>query len=284
MSSLRSPALICLCLSLLQAAGCAGPTASSNSPRTEVVVLGMIHGGHKTNALYGIETIQDIVRRVRPDAILCEIPPDRLDTALAQFRQTGEVLEPRVARFPEYVEAIFPLGLELDYEIVPCAAWTEAMAASRSAKLSNWQTSRPEQTREVDDAQALAEQRLHAEGLADDPRSIHSERYDALVKAGMEPYARLFNDDLGPGGWENINAAHYALVAADLDARRGRGQRVLVTFGAWHKYWLREALAQRDDVLLLDVAPFLAPGPRAIDPLAPGPRATGPTDPGDGLD
>ena len=67
----------------------------------------------------------------------------------------------------------------------------------------------------------------------------------------MAPYNRLFNDDLGPGGWDNINAAHYALIEAYLNEHSGEGQRVLITFGAWHKYWLLDRLRARDDIVLL---------------------------------
>lgn len=38
---------------------------------------------------------------------------------------------------------------------------------------------------------------------------------------------------------------------------RGRGQCVLITFGAGHKQWLLRELRQRDDVMLLEVRPFL---------------------------
>ncbi len=69
----------------------------------------------------------------------------------------------------------------------------------------------------------------------------------------MEPYDRLFNDALGPGGWTNINRAHWALIAAALDAERGRGRRVLITFGAWHAYWFKEQLALRDDVRVVSL-------------------------------
>ena len=84
------------------------------------------------------------------------------------------------------------------------------------------------------------------------PRGIHSDRYDAIVAEGMEPHNRLWNDDLGAGGWDNINAAHYALIARALDAHRGEGKRFVITFGAWHKYWLLEQLRERDDVVVLD--------------------------------
>ncbi len=224
--------------------GCAGPQKS------EVVVMGMIHGGHKTSARYGIDTVKRYIRAIKPDYLLCEIPPDRLDAALSEFRNSGTVTEPRVRRFPEYVDAIFPLTAEMDFVIVPCAGWTREMADDRRAKLKLWETTRPEESGEVDRAEQAAEKGIERRGLGDDPRGIHTDAYDEIVKRGLEPYNRLFNDDLGAGGWDNINAAHYALIEAALDRHKGSGKRFLITFGSWHKYWFLEKLRKRRDIVL----------------------------------
>ena len=108
-------------------------------------------------------------------------------------------------------------------------------------------------------AEAEAEEQLKQEGLDKDPLKIHTDRYDAIVKRGLEPYNRLFNDDLGPGGWDNINRAHYQLIASALDRHKGQGKRFLIMFGAWHKYWLLERLRLRDDIVLRSLAEFVEP-------------------------
>ena len=69
-------------------------------------------------------------------------------------------------------------------------------------------------------------------------------------------YNRLFNDEIGPGGWDNINEAHYANIARALDHIAGSGQRVLITYGAGHKGWFLRQLRQRTDVDLLDARKF----------------------------
>ena len=240
-----------LTLLALLATGCAG------APRSEVIVLGMIHGSHRQSELYGIQQIQQIVRRVDPDFILCEIPPDRIEAALTEYRSTGEIAESRVVRFPEYVEAIIPLEGELSYELVPCAAWTQEMATYRREKLATLKTTRSRDYAEMSAAQERADEQIRAGGQSDDPRWIHTDLYDGYVREGMEPYNRHFNDDLGLGGWDNINAAHFALIEKALEAHRGEGKRFLVTFGSWHKYWFLEQLRARADVRLLEVGSFL---------------------------
>ncbi|MEM7227729.1 MAG: hypothetical protein AAF432_02835 [Planctomycetota bacterium] len=228
-----------------------GCDAGQRGLKTEVFVMGMIHGDHLSSEAYGPAVIDAMVRAYDPDVVLAEIPPDRLDEALTSYRDSGAVTEPRVLRFPEYTHVIIPQQAELGFTIVPCAAWTQAMAEDRQTKLVRWRETRAMESTEVQRAQQGAEKVMAREGLSGSPEGIHTDRYDALVKQALEPYDRHFNDDLGAGGWTNINAAHYALIDEALDDVSGTGQRVLITFGAWHKYWFLEQLRERNDVTLV---------------------------------
>ncbi|MEL6110914.1 MAG: hypothetical protein AAFU85_33320, partial [Planctomycetota bacterium] len=84
----------------------------------KVIVMGMIHRNHRTSTDYSLERVKQIIRSVKPDYVLTEIPPDRLETAAEQFRNDGKITESRVIVFPEYVDALFPLTRELDFQIV----------------------------------------------------------------------------------------------------------------------------------------------------------------------
>jgi hypothetical protein len=90
---------------------------------------------------------------------------------------------------------------------------------------------------------------------ADDPAYIHSDAHDLRQKGELALYDEYQNDLIGPGGWPNINVEHYRNV--NLTIRRHRGERILVTFGGGHKYWLLERLRERADVELLDLRRFL---------------------------
>ncbi|MEQ8278413.1 MAG: hypothetical protein RMA76_20405 [Deltaproteobacteria bacterium] len=243
-----------LALLLLVTLGCAHAPPAERKNR--VLVLVMIHDGHRTSTRYGVDALRALIERVDPDYVLAEIPPDRFEAARAQFAATGTITEPRVRRFPEYTDVVFPLTRTMDFEIVPCAAWTRAMADDRKAKLTEWKATRPEESREVDAAMEAADAELEAKGWADDPAMIHTDAYDAIVERGMEPYDRLFNEDLGPGGWTNINRAHFGLIARALDAHRGEGKLFVVTFGAWHKGRFRRALLARGDVVEVRLEDF----------------------------
>lgn len=255
-------------LALLVLAACSAPASDTTPAQTDpslnrVIVLGMIHSGHETSPRYSTERVKGVIAAIDPDYVLTEIPPDRYETAIQSFLQTGEVLEPRVARFPEYVDALFPLKEEMDFTIIPTAAWTMEMAFFRRdalealsqdpARAEDWATYQAASTA-MDDAIGAR---------SDDPYFIHSETHDTIIKTGLTPYATLFANDLGIGDWETINAAHYALIERALDQHTGEGATILITYGAGHKYWFLEQLRERTDITLVSPLPYFDAVPPA---------------------
>lgn len=235
-------------------AGCDRPAPPV--PRNELVVVGTIGQQHAHSERYSLDHLREMIRAIRPDVVLCEIPPDRLDTALREYRADGHVSEPRVSQFPEYTEVLFPLAAELQFEIVPCAAWDEGAEETRRTQLAALAERDPQRYADARDALDWLATRLEAEGVSDDPAGMHTPAYDALVAEAMEAYAERLDVDLGPGGWQQRNRAHYALIDSALRSRAGRGQRCLLLFGAWHKYWFLRELRQRNDIRLRDPGEF----------------------------
>ena len=196
-----------------------------------------------------------MIRTIDPDLILTEIPPDRFPQAMKEFQERDSIAEARVIRFPEYVDVIFPLTKEMDFEIIPTAGWTKEMADARSAKLkaisedpnrvADWE----EYTREGAKSDSLIQDR----GLEDDPFWINSPEYDDFVEVRLSVYNRLFNEELGLGGWDNINEAHYSYIEKALDKYKNQGKRILITYGAGHKGWFLRALKKRDDINLINL-------------------------------
>jgi len=235
------------------------PTTADMPPPTEVVVLGVIHSGHNTSELFSLEIVRGLVREIDPDYWLTEIPPNRWERAWSEYQETGAVEEPRVRRFPEYMEGLFPLSRELAFVVIPTAGWTEPMSDFRAAYLDAYANDpeRAEQWAEYQAAAAESAEALAAGGAGDDPRWIHTDAYDDAYDIRMQVYARLFDDDLGPGGWDPINASHWANIEGALDEHAGEGARFLLTYGAGHKGPFMRELRKRDDIVLLDVGPFL---------------------------
>lgn len=234
-------------------------TQAIEKPLNEVLVLGAIHGGHKTDSVYNTAYLDKLIREIKPDYILAEIPPDRMQEAMEGFRRDDSISEPRVMRFPEYVDVVFPLNKELDFEIIPTAGWTRPMAEERSAKLRaiSRDSSRVGDWQAYIAANQLSDSLYKATGKVNDPYFIHTHAYDSIQDIALQTYNRLFNVELGLGGWENINIAHYWHIEKALEKHRYKGKRMLIIYGAGHKGWFLRELRKRDDIKLLDMKPFL---------------------------
>ncbi|MFV1988173.1 MAG: YncE family protein [Gemmatimonadota bacterium] len=241
-------------------AGASDPGVSDpGGTPNEVIVIGTIHGEHETSDLFSLDVLSDLVREIDPDYWMVEISPARWPTARDEFAANGRVDEPRVRRFPEYIGGLFPLSRELDFEVIPTAGWTRPMSDFRAAHLQavSEDPSRTGDWAEYQAANAAADSAIRAGGEPDDPRWINTDAYDDAYELRLATYNRIFNEELGPGGWDNINVSHYANIARALDEHRGEGARFLITYGAGHKGWFLRALRERDDIVLLDVGPFL---------------------------
>jgi len=251
-------------LTVLILSACAAPAQDAEqdtvleiTEKNTVIMLGVIHNGHVTSERYSLPILKQVITDINPDFVLTEIPPYLLADAAAGFAKDGVVSEPRVMRFPEYKDVLFPLTRELDFKIIPAAGWTRGMALYRRDALNRIKEdpARAEDWAEYEAANAKADALIG--DRSDDPLFIHTAEYDAITKAGLTPYAELFANDLGRGDWERINQAHYDLIEAALDQHQNEGVTLLITFGAGHKYWFLEQLRQRDDILLINPTPYL---------------------------
>jgi len=233
------------------------PPAGYVTQKNKVIMLGLIHSGHVKSERFGLPVVESLIRKIDPDYVLTEIPPDRLAEAMKGFIETGEVIEPRTRVFPEYKDVLFPLSRDMDFKIIPTAAWSRGMADFRREALGNI---REDESRKSDweAYQKSGQAARDAIGdRGDDPRFIHSDEYDELTRQRFSVYATAFADDVGRGDWERINAAHYKLIEAALENHAGEGATILITFGAGHKYWFLEQLRKRDDIELINPIEFL---------------------------
>ncbi len=233
--------------------------SSDKKTKNEVLVLGTIHGGHLTDSVYNIDYLQKLITEINPDYILTEIPPKAFKTAMDGFKRDDSISEPRTMRFPEYIDVIFPLSKKMKFEIIPTAGWTKYMAAERGAKLRaiRQDTSRADDWAEYVKGNKLSDSLYLASDKINNPYFIHTNEYDSIQDIGLQTYNKLFNDELGLGGWENINIAHYWNIEKALEKHRYQGKRILITYGAGHKGWFLKELRKRDDIELLEMKPFL---------------------------
>ncbi len=233
------------------------PTPTKN--KNEVLVLGAIHSGHLTDSNYNTAYLDKLIKEIKPDYILAEIPPDRMKAAMNGFVRDDTISEPRVMRFPEYTDVVFPLSKTMDFEIIPTAGWTKPMADERSKKLRaiSKDSSRVADWKAYQDANRKSDSLYKATNKVNDPYFIHTNEYDEIQDVFLQEYNRLFNVELGLGGWDNINIAHYWNIEKAIEKHRYKGKRMLIIYGAGHKGWFLRELRKRDDIILLDMKPFL---------------------------
>ncbi len=233
------------------------PDKAKGAAKNEVLILGMIHDRHLASERYSTDYLRKLFQVIEPDYVLTEMPPNRFEQAVKSFQATGVIGEDRIARFAEYREALFPLMQTMKFQIIPTAGWNSHMNDYRNKALKQL-SENPDRATQWTEYQAALTEMADAIGeREDDPYFINSDAYDAITKKGLRPYDRHFNDDLGTGGWETINRAHYRWIEKALDEHSGEGKRFLITYGAGHKYWFLEKLKERDDIILLDARPFL---------------------------
>ncbi|MFQ5766778.1 MAG: YncE family protein, partial [Acidobacteriota bacterium] len=257
-SSEGSDELDILSLPSSQAAAFHRPPEDQGGPPAEVAVMGMIHGQHRKSRRWGLAQVRETIRRYSPDVICAEIPPDRWERIWRDWSERGVIEDSRVKRFPEYTDVLLPLKIQMGFEVEPCAGWTHEMSDLRQSRMKQFQQdpNLAPRYREYQRLTAALRARQAADPLVeDDPWVIHSVRYDERTREELDLYDRFLNDWIGPGGWSHINEAHYMLI--DSVIRRHRGQRILITFGAGHKYWFLDRLRRRSDIRLLDLDPFL---------------------------
>ena len=248
----------------------------ARAAKNEVVVSGTVHDKHLTGTQFSTDVLRRLLRTLHPDYVLVEIAPNRFERAMEEFRATGTVTEPRVRRFPEYVNVLFPLTREMTFTIVPTAGWSRPMDQYRTAAMERIarDPGRREDWARYEAGNRLRDSIVTVQGGEENPRYIHTDAYDAAQEVALAPYNR-FNDELGTGGWTTINRAHFANIARALDEHRGEGKRFVITYGAGHKGWFLRELRKRHDIVLLDVVPFLDRG-GAESPPAPARRSRKP--------
>ncbi|MEL6528700.1 MAG: hypothetical protein AAGK01_01250 [Pseudomonadota bacterium] len=232
--------------------GCAPPATISTNQMTKVTTLGVLHRTHRTSSAFSLNVLRESVRRLEPDIILTEIPPDRMTEAKRGFAETGELTEPRARVFPEYTDVVFPLSREMDFEMLGTAGWTQQIADGRTTALKAIENDPERASQWAEHRAARAAYSDAVRGRGDDPRFIHTPEYDVLVQNAQTPYQIYFDRDLGAGGWTKINASHTDLINAALDSISGQGLNALVMFGSWHKYMIERSLAFRGDMERLD--------------------------------
>lgn len=258
---MKYPAVSLLLLALFPAA-CA--PAHSQGARTEVAILGAIHGGHLDSSRYSVEVVIATVRRYKPDVVFVEIPPDLFEESVARIDSRGFATTKAdlagldwTPAFPELYRGVIPLRKEMGFAVVPVSGWTRGVSAARRAFWEGPGKKPPfaDRRRVYDSFRKELGEIQDRERWLENPRFLNSPHYADLRRLERTLWSVSFDEGLGAGGEKAINRAHYGNIARALDQNRGR--RVLIVYGAAHRYWFERELRKRADIDWLDIPDYL---------------------------
>lgn len=233
-----------VCTVLLGFSSVAGATGAKPRP-AEVVVLATLHQMHAQVPGYSFDRLRQVIEQLHPDVLCLEVRADKLAArAPEQTKQEyPKVIYPLLARGHYAVVAMEPSEPEYSAILHPYVQANAAFQASGGAAVAALAA--------YSDA-TYAALKTHWRDAA----AVNDATTDDMLRA-----KHAFQQAaIGAGereGWERWNR-HFLAVIKQAAADHP-GQRIVVTVGVEHGYWLRQHLAAAAGLRLLDTAALLSP-------------------------
>lgn len=228
-----------------------------SSAQTEVAVLGVVHSKKFTPKV--IRT----VRSYKPQVVFVEIPPHlfKKEVKVADkrgFETTREYLEERtrwIKYFPNVYAGVLPLRKEMGYAVEPVSGWREAVSSDRK-RFWDEHGKDPEVVRlrgVHDRAKQALDEIVKREGST--LWFLNTPHYTDAKRIERSVWSACFDEGLGRGGEVAINTEHYNTIERAL--KRHASKRILIVYGAAHRYWFIDRLVKNKAVTLVDILPHI---------------------------
>ena len=225
----------CLLLGLAGSAAAAGPA--------EVVVLSTLHKLHAEVPAYDNAAFGAAIVALKPDVLCIEVGPEAY---AARKPERTKV---------EYPQVVYPL---IDTHRYPVCLLEPADAKAREIGLPYMKAQAQFQERQPEKAAA---QGRYMEALFDalkqhwtSPAAVNDPVTDTLLQ-GKHALQEALQGEEERAGWDAWNQ-HFLARIVEAAAEHA-GKRVVVLVGAEHGYWLRQRLADHQDVCLADTVALL---------------------------
>jgi hypothetical protein len=192
-----------------------------------------------------MKILRDTLNKIDANIILAELSDDQLHNKMTCLSK------------PEYPEVIIPYCMENNKSIYPFQPNTEEGmnygkkkdAILKRLKQNDIDKSKFETNETI--ASIYANQFMLK---CDDLKVLQSEMFDNFFRADYELTKTLF-PQLGELR-EFWNRSFYKEIDRKLEVNRDV-DRILITVGLSHKFWLKEQLLQRDDINYKEIGDFL---------------------------
>jgi|SRR5208283_4841319 len=247
--------------------------AAKAADSAEVVLLGTLHGMHHQNSRYSVDTLRDLIVRLKPSAILIELPPAIGGEPTIEKQRIAE-------RFAN--DENWSANAAADVLQIPVVAcdrqgrneyYRETNYFDREARLNrrveSWLNSAENAKIAPAEAALLgpllgnAARSQNYFTINAGPEVINSEGFDRIIRFKHFIWQELMPELSAKVTSLNDLAGEFAFfrdewhernrIMADniaTQARKRPGQRIVVLCGCEHRYILRELLSAQPDVHL----------------------------------
>lgn len=218
-------------------------TLSPGKNESEVFVLATLYSRHKTTPVYGIDTLQRLIKAIDPDVFVLDVTPAELQ---AQQVHVSKI---------EYPGAIFPLINDVKRPVYPAEpaepVFTEIVNDVIKAH-KDFRETQPVAAKAADQFNAGIFEALKASWLT--PADVNGKVTDKAL-AGKRA---LMDKLVGPVDADGALRWTTNIVEVTLRAAREHpGKRVLVLIGVENCHGVRALLGQQNGIRLIDVEQWL---------------------------
>lgn len=281
LTATRRLRVICALLLTIGACGLSTP-AARGADSTEIVLLGTLHGRHQQNARYSLDILRDLIVKLKPVAILIELPPaiggqptiekQRVTGRLATNENWSANAAADVLQIP-----VIPCDREGRNEFYQETKYFERQT-QLNRRINSWlfavknQELAPTERAILGSLSGNAARSQEYFDLHSGPEIINSEGYDALIRmkhflvpemmaqlstevptlSNLAPEFAFFRDE-----WRDRNRIMADNIVSQ--ARKHSGRRMAVLCGSEHRYILRDLLSTESDILLKEFYEAAAP-------------------------
>ena len=233
-----------VCALFIAMAGAVRAEGADSRP-AEVVVLSTLHQMHAQVPGYSFDRLREVIEQLHPDVLCLEVRADKLAARAPENtkQEYPKVIYPLLARGRYAVVAMEPSEPEYSAILRPYVQANTAFQAAGGAAVAALGA--------YSDA-TYAALKTHWRDAA----AVNDTTTDDMLRA-----KHAFQQAaIGAGereGWERWNR-HFLAVIKQVAAEHP-GQRIVVTVGVEHGYWLRGHLAAVPGIRLLNTAALLSP-------------------------
>ena len=221
----------------------------SEKEKTQVLVIGTIHGSHSDNPNYSYQDLVDILGTYKPDAICVEIPP-------SYFRKRSYLKEMMIASI---------YGFDNNKKVYPIDWWTDT--DDRGERQKYVQTDeykiKSQKQDSLEKANTIMQDFIKKYGSMDKIWNENKMGYEFFNGKDYNNYIQemytisvsVYGDGCMNLSSEKRNAKMLEMI--DSAIIENKGKRIIVLTGAEHKYYFDDVLSKRKDLALVDFKEIL---------------------------